>query len=262
MTFELDTKVGGLSISPKAAFTNSLGQVSTKVTSGNVPTVVRVNASATSKAGEMISTQSDLLSVNTGLANQNSITLATSNHNPEGYNLNGEEVTITAWLADSFNNPVPDGTTVNFTTEGGQIEPSCQTSNGSCFVKWESSEPKVYNHRITVLATAIGHETFYDTNGNNVFDNSDGNPEVNKNVSSGFGRSESLSSGFIDMPEAWRDDNENNNRDSGELFINFESDNQYDVQDDNYTNQDGKFNGPHCLSTTKCGENISKTIKC
>ncbi|SFD30120.1 Ig-like domain-containing protein [Pseudoalteromonas denitrificans] len=262
--FSLDTVIGGLNISPISAFTNSLGQVSTKVTSGNVPTVVRVTAQANATDLEgnaySISTQSDLLSVNTGLADQNSITLATTNHNPEGHNRNGEEATITAWLADSFNNPVPDGTTVNFTTEGGQISPSCQTTNGSCFVKWKSAEPKVFNHRITILATAIGHETFFDTNGNNVFDNSDGEPVVDTDVSSGFGRSEYLASGFIDMPEAWRDDNENNIRDPGELFIDFERDSQYDVNDDNYTSQDSKFNGPHCISTSKCGENISKTI--
>ncbi len=254
--FSLDTNIGGLNLSPLTAFTNSQGEVSTKVTSGNVPTVVRVAASAISGDNALISTQSDLLSVNTGLADQNSITLATTLLNPEAHNINGVEVNIIAWLADSFNNPVPDGTTVNFTTEGGQIEPSCQTENGSCTVKWESAEPKVYNHRITILATAIGHETFFDSNGNNVFDDADGEPVVIDVVSSGFGRSEYLPSGFIDMPEAWRDDNENNEKDPGELFIDFES----DVGSDNYTNQDGKFNGPHCLSMEKCGENINKTI--
>ena len=262
VTFELDTQVGGLSINPVTAFTNSLGQVSTKVTSGNVPTVVRVTASSTSEAGSSISTQSDLLSVNTGLADQNSITLATENSNPEAHNFNGNEVNITAWLADSFNNPVPDGTTVNFTTEGGQIEPSCQTVNGSCFVKWESAEPKVFNHRISILATAIGHETFFDTNGNNVFDENDGTaiPESTHTVSSGFNRTQYQPSGFIDMSEAWRDDNENNQHDVGEVFIDFNNDKSFNTED-------GKFNGPQCQPPAICGTqnqtslNVRKAIK-
>ncbi|MBU2968139.1 Ig-like domain-containing protein [Pseudoalteromonas sp. C2R02] len=257
VTFELDTQVGGLSINPVTAFTNSLGQVSTKVTSGNVPTVVRVSASATSEGGEVISTQSDLLSVNTGLADQNSISLSAVTLNPESHAINGVETQITAWLADSFNNPVPDGTTVNFTTEGGQIEPSCQTLNGSCFVKWESSNPRVFNHRITILATALGHETFFDTNGNNIFDDADVNPVdgpiVNPLVSSGFGRSEYFSSSFIDMPEAWRDDNEDSIYQTGEIFI------DYDLNGE-HTEQDTLFNGPHCEGTN-CSSSKSVNVR-
>jgi len=257
VTFTLDTKVGGLSISPETAFTNSLGQVSTKVTSGNVPTVVRVAASATSEDGEVISTQSDLLSVNTGLADQNSISLSAVTLNPESHAINGVETQITAWLADSFNNPVPDGTTVNFTTEGGQIEPSCQTVNGSCFVKWESSNPRVFNHRVTILATALGHETFFDTNGNNIFDDadvdSDNGPIVNPLVSSGFGRSEYFSSSFIDMPEAWRDDNEDSIYQPGETFIDYDLNGMH-------SDEDSLFNGPHCEGSN-CSSSKSVNVR-
>ncbi|OUL57531.1 Ig-like domain-containing protein [Pseudoalteromonas ulvae] len=260
VTFALDSDLGGLKLSPMTAYTNSKGEVGTKVTAGNVPTVVRVTASAKTSSDALIQTQSDLLSVNTGLADQNSITLATEVINPEADNINGVEVPITAWLADSFNNPVPDGTTVNFTTEGGQITPSCTTTNGSCTATWRSAEPKVYNHRITILATAIGHETFFDTNGNNVFDDADGEPILNNQVASGFGRAQYQSSGFIDMPEAWRDDNENLVRDPGELFLDFERDSLIDQDDSNYTPQDGKFNGPQCTSTLKCGATISRSI--
>lgn len=260
VNFSASTDVGGLEISPTSAITNSQGEVSTKVISGTVPTPVRVTASATTTndAGESVEiiSQSDLLSVNTGLADQNSISLSAEILNPESHNTNGVTSEITAWLADSFNNPVPDGTTVNFTTEGGQIEPSCQTTNGSCSVTWQSSNPRVFNHRSTILATAIGHETFFDTNGNNLFDNQDGSAVENEKVSSGFGRAEYLPSGFIDMSEAWRDDNENDQYDQGETFIDFDN-------NKTFANADGMFNGPQCsgdLCSTKSLINVRKSL--
>jgi hypothetical protein len=219
---------------------------------------VTASATTTNDAGESVEiiSQSDLLSVNTGLADQNSISLSAAVLNPESNSINGVTTEITAWLADSFNNPVPDGTTVNFTTEGGQIEPSCQTTNGSCSVTWQSSEPRVFNHRSTILATAIGHETFFDTNGNNLFDNQDGNPVVNDEVSSGFGRAQYLPSGFIDMSEAWRDDNENDQYDQGEIFIDFDNNKVF-------ATANGMFNGPQCsgdLCSTQSLINVRKSL--
>ncbi len=238
VTFSANTTAGGLTITPTTALTNSQGEVATKVISGNVPTSVRVTATASANT-QTIQTQSDLLSVNTGLADQNSISLAATILNPESDNINGVTSEITAWLADSFNNPVPDGTTVNFTTEGGQIEPSCQTTNGTCSVTWQSANPRVFNHRITILATALGHETFFDTNGNNTFDENDGNALQFDSVSSGFGRAEYQSSGFIDLTEAWRDDNEDNLYQVGEPFIDYNDDQVFAIADN-------AFNGPQC----------------
>ncbi|MFD2164893.1 Ig-like domain-containing protein [Thalassotalea euphylliae] len=251
VNFALDTQVGGIALNPVSAQTNSQGLVTTKVSAGTVPTAVRVSATA-GEGEELIQTQSDILSVNTGLPEQRSITISTTTPNPEANSINGVQETITAYLADNFNNPVPDGTTVNFTTEGGQIEPSCTTVNGNCSVVWTSAEPRVEDHRITVLATAIGHETFFDTNGNNVFDNDDGTASPNDNVSSGFGRQFAEDSGFIDMSEAWRDDNENNAFDAGETFIDFNNDNTFSARD-------GVFNGPQCEGSL-CGADGATSI--
>lgn len=250
VTFALDSNVGDLTISPVKSLTNSQGLVSTKVTSGNVPAAVRVTATTrVIKEGEPdreISTQSDLLSVNTGLPDQNSITLSTALFNPEANSFSGKEVVITAFMADSFNNPVPDGTTINFTTEGGLIQPSCNTTNGNCKVTWTGANPRVGDHRITILATAIGHETFFDTNGNNVFDNDDGGA-IDQGTDSGFDRESYAQSGFIDHSEAWRDDNENRQKDTGEIFIDFDNDNRFDAAD-------GLFNGPQCTHDSLCGD--------
>ena len=254
VNFSLNTDVGGLALASDVGVTNAQGLVSVKVIAGTVPTVVRVIAKV---ANSDIATQSDKLTVNTGLPDQDSLTLAFSEFNPEAFNFI-KEVTVSAYLADSFNNPVPDGTTVNFTTEGGSIEPSCVTINGTCDVLWNSTHPKPDDHRVTILATAEGHEYFVDANGNNVYDDDDGAAIVmdaadSNAINSGFGRIHGQTQGFFDMQEAWRDDNENNVWDTGELFIDSNS-------DEVHSKENGQFNGPHCTGTN-CAELKFITIR-
>ena len=195
-----------------------------------------------------VQTQSDLLSINTGLPEQRSMTLSASLFNPEANQYNGETSEITAQLADNFNNPVPDGTTVNFTTEGGVIQPSCNTTNGACSVTWTSANPRVDDHRITILATALGHESFFDTNGNNSFDSSDGSAIIDADTSSGFGRHSAEPSGFVDMSEAWRDDDEDRAYDVGETFLDYD-------ENASFSGPDGQFNGPQCIEEGCADEN-------
>lgn len=258
VNFTLSTSVGDITLSRASGFTNSQGLITTQVSAGSVPTSVRVTASASMEVdGDTVTvqSQSDLLSINTGLPEQRSMSIAATVLNPEADNISGETSEITVWLSDNFHNPVPDGTTVSFTTEGGTIEPSCSTANGSCSVTWTSSEPRVIDHRITILATALGHETFFDTNGNNLFDDADGSPIVdvgnssNLNVDSGFSNYPAESSGFIDMSEAWRDDNENSTYDNGETFIDFNN-------DESFTSADSLFNGPQCQGANCADENM------
>jgi hypothetical protein len=134
--FSLNTEVGGIGWSPKFAKTDSNGLVQTVVNSGTVHTSVRVRAELNEDAS--IFTQSNLLVISTGIPDQDSFSLSASVFNPEAWNIDGTEITITARLADAFNNPAPDGTAVSFTTEGGAIEDSCVTINGVCEVTWTS----------------------------------------------------------------------------------------------------------------------------
>jgi len=258
VSFSLSTSVGGISLSRASGFTNSQGLITTQVSSGTVPTAVRVTASASMDFnGETVEvqSQSDLLSINTGLPEQRSMTIAATVLNPEADNISGEESSITVWLSDNFHNPVPDGTTVNFTTEGGNIEASCSTINGSCSVLWTSSDPRVADHRVTILATALGHETFFDTNGNNIFDDADGDPILDAgdsndlNIDSGFGNYPAQASGYLDMSEAWRDDNENSVYDNGETFIDFND-------DETFSDADNLFNGPQCQGVNCADESM------
>lgn len=196
--FSLNTATGGVSLNPINAQTNNQGLVQTVVNSGSVATTVRVNA-IVSDSDPIISSQSSVLVISTGIPDQDSITLAFSNLNPRAWGIANVEVEVTALLADAFNNPAPNGTAVNFTTEGGSIEPSCITSGGQCSVIWRSQNPspqgqelamnsvpprttnidangvpnfmgQKYGGRVTVLATAIGEESFPDLNGNGRFD--------------------------------------------------------------------------------------------
>ncbi|QFU22286.1 hypothetical protein FM038_009025 [Shewanella eurypsychrophilus] len=136
--FELNTGIGGVAISPVEATTNNEGIVQTVVTTGTVATSVRVTATVDDDSTPAISSQSKQLIISTGIPDQDSFSLSAEVLNAEGWNRDGTEVMVTARMADSFNNPVPDGTTVSFTTEGGAIEDACQTVNGACSVKWTS----------------------------------------------------------------------------------------------------------------------------
>ena len=232
VTFVLDTTVGGLSISPATARTDANGQAQTVVQSGTIPTPVRVTATivGTSPA---IATQSDQLVITTGIPNQKNISLSAETLNPEAWRIDGVVVKITARLADRFNNPVPDGTAVTFTAEGGSIGGSCTTSVGACSVNWISQDFRPSNGRASILATVIGEESFVDTNGNGKLDNADTFSAAN------------------DLSEAFRDDNENGVYDAGEFFSDFTVNNVYDAAD-------GKFNGILCEHTTLCG--TAKTV--
>lgn len=141
VNFSLSTDVGGITISPEqSAKTNSNGQVTVIVAAGNVPTSVIVTATLADEP--TIATISSSLSISTGVADANSFSLSATELVPEALNIDGTEVTITARLADHFNNPVPNGTVVNFSAEFGRVEAECLTTDGSCSVVWNSQAPK------------------------------------------------------------------------------------------------------------------------
>ena len=121
---------GGLSLSPTTASSGADGSVSTVVAAGIVNTPVRISASL-SATHPAVTSISDQLVVSTGIADQNSFSLSTATFNVEGMSHDGCEgpvgSTVRISLADHFNNPVPDGTAVSFTAEGGVVDASCLT---------------------------------------------------------------------------------------------------------------------------------------
>jgi hypothetical protein len=178
--------------------------------------------------------------VTTGIPAQDSFSLSATKLNFEAWNVDGNTTLINARLADHFRNPVPDGTAVNFTAEGGSIVGSCQTVGGTCSVALTGQSPRPTDGRVTVLAYAVGEESFTDLNGNGVAD------LVSKDKVTGavLGNEMMDINGIsTDLPEAYRDDNENGIHDVGETYIDFNKNGSYDAAD-------GKFSGVLCDNVT------------
>jgi hypothetical protein len=177
VTFAPTTTAGGLTVAPTSGVTDASGVVTTTISSGTVPTPVRVSATAT-RNGQVITGLSDALSISTGLPIQRSASLSASVFNIEGDQYDGERSDITMRLADQYGNPVADGTSVNFIAAGGAIGTSaqgaCQTTNGTCTVPFFSQNFRPANRRVTVLAYALGIKTFTDLNGDGALTCSDG----------------------------------------------------------------------------------------
>jgi hypothetical protein len=253
--FSLTTEVGNLSLRNHTAISDENGEASAELLAGSIPVSVRINAKVVTDSGETVTTQSDAISVTTGLPNQRSFTFSSDVFNPEAGDYNGVTANLTARLSDTFSNPVPDNTIVTFTAEGGSVESSCVTTGGVCSVIWTSAEPRPTDRRVTILATAIGHETLFDSNGNNVFDDEDGGAiSEDPSTASGFGVTAVGQTGFIDYSEAWLDDDENLKWDTGERFLDYNNNEQFDEADE-------LFNGTQCQSTTLCGEGSAATIQ-
>jgi hypothetical protein len=197
---------------------------------------VKVTATVTS-APQPISTQSSQLTVTTGIPTDASFSLAVGCFNIEGWDFDGVTTSVTARLGDRFQNPVPDGTAVTFTAEGGNIQSQCTTSTtqvegGVCTVNFRSSNPRPPEGRVTLLAKAIGEESFVDVAANGAFDPADS---------------------FTDIAEPFRDDNEDGSYQAGEDFFDFNN-------DLSRTPADGLFNGVLCNDPARCGGPSTRSI--
>ena len=175
VTLELLTAAGGLTIdggsSPVSKLSDSLGQVSVLINSGTVPTPVRVKATLLASGIETVSSN---LSVAVGLPSELNFSLSQGTRNIEGYDIDGTPNTYSIIASDRLANPVPTGTAINFIAEGGQVEPSKTTALTGGIARatanFVSSSPRPLDGRVTVVAYALGEESFLDTNGNNVWD--------------------------------------------------------------------------------------------
>ena len=172
VNFSATTYTGGLTVTPTRATTDAAGNVRTMVSSGTIPTPVRVIAEAT-RNGVKISGLSDTLTISTGLPIQRSMSMSARELNIEGDAYDGVATDITVMLADQYGNPVSDNTAVNFVTEGGAVGSSaqgaCTTTNGGCTVQLRSQNFRPQDGRVTVLAYLQGIENFTDLNGDGQF---------------------------------------------------------------------------------------------
>jgi hypothetical protein len=232
VTFSLDLSVGGVALQNAVggvvtATTDSSGIATAIVVAGNQPTPVRVTA----KSGALIS-QSGKLAISSGFPDQDSVSLSANRYNINGFSTDGATATITMNFADHFNNPVPDGTTINFITDSGRIgtgtQGSCSTKDSSCVITLSSQQPRKNNGRVHIVAYAIGEESFVDKNNSIVAD------QVSELVD--------LNGASSDIGEAFMDVNENGVFDLGiDQLVDFNGNFAYD-------GPDGKYNGSLCAS--------------
>ena len=236
---------GGFGItSDDSASTNSEGVASVTVRSGTVPFVGSVRAQLRDNA-DINATGS--VSVQSGVVTQDRFSIAVETLNPPAGSHLGAQVEVTVRAADRFGNWAPDGTRINFTTELGDIEGSCEVQDGTCSVTWTSSAEQQINYdpdrairacfpegasvrsrqgltggvactehdrfgRATITAWAVGEESFDDLNGNNIFDQGEQ---------------------WVALPEAFRDDNETGLYEGAggyaEEFMDYNSNGQHDT---------------------------------
>jgi hypothetical protein len=239
VSFELNNTTGGITLNDgqsttAQATTDANGETSVTVASGSVSTSVRITATA-DQGTKTSSSQSSALVITTGLPDQDSFSLAATVLNIEGWSYDGETTELTIRAADRYNNPAPDNTAIAFQAEGAAIEGSCVLQNGACSVTLTSQNPRsnLSDGRVTVLATAIGEESFNDTTpSNGQFDDAET---------------------FADLGEAFRDDDEDNTYDQNtEPFVDFNNNGSRD-------GPSGKFEGLLCNGPNKCNATQTTT---
>lgn len=245
----LDTKAGGVKLESAVndiftGTTDATGKVVATVIAGNQPTPVRVRAISET---DNLQTQSNGLSISTGFPDMDSVSLTANRYNINGWNYDGATATITVRMADHFNNPIPDGTAINFITDGGRIgdlktSGQCQSKNSECSITLNSQNTRPTNGRVHIVAYAIGEESFVDKNYNIYADQDSERVDIN-GVSSDIGEA------FINVNENYVKDAQGNNILSKPIFdagidqlIDFNSDGIYN-------GPDGYFNGTLCLSS-------------
>lgn len=255
--FALSTTVGGISLNTTSAVTDASGYASALVQSGTIGTPLTVTA--TLSGNTAIWAQSRQLYVSTKIPHQNGFSLAASSHNPEFYDVDGQTVNLTVRVSDRFGLPVPDGTQINFRTEGGIgtiQDPNnatapvggCITSSSTCSVTLTSSGDRTRlssvaplstadGGRQTVMAFAVGEDSFDDNNGNGVFDTGDVFPPA-------------ANAGSYRQGEAYIDANESGTRDSTEEYVDYNNNGSYDAPD-------GKYRGIGCAHPSLCATDSS-----
>ena len=180
---------GGINFcgSPATGLSSVDGTVTFSICAGTLPATVQVRAELAT--APTVFTNSNLLTVQTGLPTQRFFDISASQFNfyAGGYftsKFNGNSTSISVFAADRQGNPVPNGTKIIFVSEGGQINSagvsSCLIATGRCSVDLIGQDYRPLGSsapggdprpgRVTVLAYADGEESFVDANFNNRYD--------------------------------------------------------------------------------------------
>lgn len=159
--------------------TDSAGKVLVNIYPGHIPGPVEISATLSSGFTAL----SKNVTITTGRATQNSFSLSLSKNSLQN-DMDGDKATLVARLTDRNGNDVPDGTVVNFVTEGGKVGGSCSTSNAECSVEISTQNPRSADGRVTILAYVEGDKSYTDKNGDNTY--TPGVDILTKNIGSFF----------------------------------------------------------------------------
>jgi hypothetical protein len=141
--------------------------------------------------------------VSTGVPSQRFMSISVGTYNLD-WSFDGTRTKVQVYIADTAGNPVPDGTPIQFSTEGGQIVTSCTTTgvqNGSsvisgCEVEFNTQDFRPTDGFVRIIAWMEGEEAYKDLNANGKYDT--GEP-------------------FVDTGQIFRDDD-----DSGDYSATFD----------------------------------------
>ena len=132
-----------VTLNASSGTTNASGQVIATVNSKSSPTSVIIKAAVRDRSS--ISTQSDTLTVTTGVATPSGFDLSASKFNLD-YDLSGDSSKLTVRIVDANGNPVADGVPVVAQADFGAVGTSgrggCTTVNGVCSVDYTVQNPR------------------------------------------------------------------------------------------------------------------------
>jgi len=131
---------GGEYLSPLTVLTDKNGEVDVNLVSGTKAGVVQIIATV-NVSGTNIRSQAVPITIHGGLPDSTHFGLATEQVNFPGYGFWGRTNTISAFAGDKYGNFCTPGTAIYFTTNGGMIDGSSLTENGSCAVKLVAAPP-------------------------------------------------------------------------------------------------------------------------
>ena len=172
VTFTL-TGVGGETLSPMMAMTDSNGQASTTLTSGTLVTSVQVFARVDANGDGIpdLAAQSTAVAIVGAPPVQTRFSLAPVKLNIAGRVTFGLTDTVSVFVNDRYGNAVPPNTAVSFVTNGASVVNQTTTDSSGVANATLISEGQVPPSGIvTVTAYTRGEEGFLDHNGNGRFE--------------------------------------------------------------------------------------------
>ncbi len=180
---------------PKVIKSDATGKVVVSLHPGTLPGPVEIKATLVNNSNVYVLSKN--VAVATGRVSQQGLSLSATKYALMG-DMDGDTTQIVARLADRVGNPVPNGTTISFISEGGSITPNCSTQNGQCSVTLTTQNPRPALDRVTVMAYVEGDKAYTDVNKDNSY-------------------TAGIDKLLTNIGDFFRDDNEDNKYNEGEF---------------------------------------------